>query len=198
MAYPSINRLAELQQFIADFAKVERMPQLADTGRAENDVEHSFGLALTCWFLANKIAPELSLEKILCYALAHDTVEIYAGDTFVFGGEEEIASKAGREAAALKKLRVEWPDFSEMIDAAAGYNDKIDEEARFVKAVDKILPVVMVNLGEKGIFWNRHKITLDMEKENKHTIEVSNIVAPYYQKLIDWLSDPDYMYKPSN
>jgi 5'-deoxynucleotidase YfbR-like HD superfamily hydrolase len=62
MKYPSMARIAELQQFIADFAKVERVPQLADTGRPENDVEHSFGLALTCWFLAPKIAPELSLE----------------------------------------------------------------------------------------------------------------------------------------
>ena len=49
MDYPSIDRLAELQQLIADFAKVKRMPHLADNGMEENDVEHSFGLALTCW-----------------------------------------------------------------------------------------------------------------------------------------------------
>lgn len=176
---------------------MQRVPQLADTGRPENDVEHSYGLALTCWFLAPKIAPNLNLEKILCYALAHDTVEIHAGDTFVFGSQEEIASKASREAAALEKLRGEWPDFTEMTTAAEGYMAKVDEEAKFVKAVDKILPVLMVNLGEKDVFWNRHKITLEMEEENKHTIEVSDIMAPYYQKLIDWMSDPDYFYKPT-
>jgi putative hydrolase of HD superfamily len=194
--YPSVERLAELQQFIADFAKVERVPHLADTGRAENDVEHSYGLALTCWFLAPKIAPQLSLEKIFTYALAHDTVEIHAGDTFVFGSPAEIASKAEREAAALVSLRKRWPDFTEMTTAAESYAAKADEEAKFVKAVDKILPVLMINLGEKEAFWRRHKITLQMEAENKHTIEVSEIVAPYYQQLIDWMSNPDYMYKP--
>jgi putative hydrolase of HD superfamily len=197
MKYPSMARIAELQQFIADFAKVERVPQLADTGRPENDVEHSFGLALTCWFLAPKIAPELSLEKIFAYALAHDTVEIHAGDTFIFGPAEAIASKSDREDAALEQLQHDWPDFPEMVESARGYKNKIDEEAKFVKAVDKILPVLMVNLGEKAAFWQRHKITLDMEIENKHSIEVSAIVAPYYQKLIDWMSDPDYFYKPN-
>ncbi|HEX8227522.1 MAG TPA: hypothetical protein VF572_06670 [Candidatus Saccharimonadales bacterium] len=44
---PTMQRIAELQQFIADFAKIGRVPQLADTGRPENDVEHSYGLALT-------------------------------------------------------------------------------------------------------------------------------------------------------
>lgn len=193
--HPSIQRLAELQQFIADFARVERVPHLADTGRRENDVEHSYGLVLTCWFLAPKIAPELNLEKIFKYALAHDTVEIHAGDTFVFADQAELDSKQAREEAAIVQLRHDWPDFTEMIDAAEGYMQKIDEEARFVKAVDKILPVLMVNLGEKADYWNRHKITLEMEKLNKLSIRVSDIVAPYYEKLIDWISDPDYFYQ---
>ena len=196
--YPSVQRIAELQQFIADFSKIQRVPQLANTGRPENDVDHSFGLALTCWFLATKIAPDLSLEKILCYALAHDTVEIHAGDTFVFGPLEHTDSKAERERQAITQLRKDWPDFPEMVDAAEGYDKRENEEAKFVKAVDKLLPVLMVNLGEKSAFWHRHKITLDMEIENKHTIEVSDIVAPYYEKLVAWMSDPNYFYKPAD
>jgi putative hydrolase of HD superfamily len=192
---PSVQRLAELQQFIADFSRIERVPQLADTGRPENDVEHSYGLALSCWFLAPKIAPELNLEKILCYALAHDTVEVHAGDTFVFGTSEELSSKSDREDAALKVLGEDWPDFPEMVAAARDYKEKANEEAKFVKAVDKLLPVLMVNLGEQADFWHRHKITLDMEIENKHSMEVSDYFAPYYQKLVDWMTEHDYFYK---
>ncbi len=195
--YPSIDRLAELQQFIADFARVERMPQLADIDRPENDVEHSYGLALTCWFLAPKIASELNLEKIFGYALAHDTVEIHAGDTFIFAPAAELASKSDREDAALVSLRADWPDFPELTDAAAGYKEKRDEEARFVYAVDKLLPVLMVNLGEKSAFWERHAITLEMEVANKKTILTSPIVAPYYQKLIEWLENPNYFHQPA-
>jgi putative hydrolase of HD superfamily len=192
--YPSIERIAELQQLIADFSRVQRVPQLADTGRAENDVEHSFGLALTCWFLAPKIAPKLNLQKILCYALAHDTVEIHAGDTFVFGPQEHIDSKSAREDAAIKQLRADWPDFPEMVDAAKGYKDKVDEEAKFVKAVDKLLPILMVNLGEKADFWNRHKVTLQMEIENKKSLKVSDHFAPYYDQLVKWMQENDYFY----
>jgi putative hydrolase of HD superfamily len=192
---PSVQRLAELQRFIADFARIERFPHLADTGRPENDVEHSYGLALTCWFLAPKIAPNLSLEKIFQYALAHDTVEIHAGDTFVFAEQHELDSKRRREEAAIVRLRKDWPDFPEMTVAADSYLNKADEEAKFVKAVDKILPVLMVNLGEKDKFWHRHKITLEMERINKVSIRGSDYFAPYYEKLMDWLSDPDYFYK---
>lgn len=192
---PSVERIAELQQFIADFSRIERMIELADTGRKENDVEHSFGLALTSWFLAPKIAPELSLEKILCYALAHDTVEVHAGDTFVFAPKEELATKSDRENAALVQLRKDWPDFPAMVDAAEAYKNKANEEAKFVKAVDKILPVLMVNLGEKATFWQRHKITLEMEVQDKVSLKVSDAFAPYYERLIEWLSNPDYFYK---
>ena len=81
---------------IADFAKVERIPDLADNRRPEKDVEHSYGLAMTCWFLHDKIAPGLDIAKILKYALSHDIVELHAGDTYVFD-KEAVATKSERE-----------------------------------------------------------------------------------------------------
>lgn len=192
--HPSVDRLGELQQFVTNFSKVARVPRFED--RPENDVEHSYGLALICWYLAPKIAPELNMEKIFKYALAHDTVEIYAGDTFVFAEAETLKSKSAREDAALEQLYKDWPDFAEMVDYAKGYKEKIDEEAKFVKAVDKILPLLVIELGESSEFWNRHKITLDMERENKVTIRVSEYVAPYYERVIFWLENRGNMYTP--
>jgi putative hydrolase of HD superfamily len=192
-----MDRIAELQQFIADFAGILRVPHLADSGRPENDVEHSFGLALTCWFLAPKIAPELDLGQILRYALAHDTVEIHAGDTFTFGPKELLDSKSDREEAAIEQIAKDWPDFPELADYAKGYKDKRDEEAKFVYAVDKLLPVLMIELGEREAFWNRHKITLEMEAaEKEHKVQASSYVAPYYQELVNWLHAHDTLYKP--
>lgn len=193
--HPSIERLAELQQFVTNFSQVTRVPRFGD--RPENDVEHSYGLALVCWYLAPKIAPELNVEKIFKYALAHDAVEIYAGDTFVFAEADALASKSAREDAALEQLYKDWPDFTEMVDYAKGYKEKIDEEAKFVKAIDKILPLLVIELGESSEFWNRHKITLEMERENKVTIRVSDYVAPYYERVILWLEDRGNMYVPA-
>jgi putative hydrolases of HD superfamily len=194
-SYPSIDRLADVQQLIINLSKVERVMQFGDTGRKENDVDHSYGLALTCWYLAPKIAPQLDLEKIFKYALAHDMVEIQAGDTFVFGDSKEIDDKADREAKAIKQLYKDWPDFTEMVDATKGYDDKIDEEAKFVKAVDKFIPLIIIDQGEGSEFWNRHKITLDMMRKNKVTIKVSDYIAPYYDKILDWLEERDNMHK---
>lgn len=194
--YPSMDRLAELQQLIADFAEIQRAVPLMTTGRRENDVDHSYGLALTCWFLASKIAPHLDLHKIILYALAHDIVELHSGDTFIFD-EEALETKSEREDAALTKLAEEWPDFPELIDAVKGYKDKRDAEAKFVYAIDKILPAIMAKTGEHKDFWKHHKITREMhdqekQKKMRHSLEA----APYIEMMSEWMVNPDTFYKP--
>lgn len=189
MSKPSIERLVQLQQLIADFAKIERVPPMADTGHLENDVEHSFGLALTCWYLQPKVAPELDLSKVLRYALAHDIIELHAGDTYAFD-KEAIAEKDSRERESLEQIRLDWPDFADLTDHAEGYMNKSNEEAKFVKAVDKMLPVFMIELGlDHQDTWRERQVTLEMERENKVTMHVSEYISPYYQLLIDWLDD---------
>jgi putative hydrolase of HD superfamily len=186
---PSMDRLAELQQLIADFSKIQRIPPMGNSGRPENDVEHSFGLALTCWYLQPKVAPDLDLLKILQYALSHDIVELHAGDTFVFD-VVRAASKEQRERDAIVQVKADWPDFNELTDYAEGYMNKVDPEARFVKAVDKLLPVMMIELDDKPAdFWKKLKIDLEMERDNKVSILISEDVSPYYEMLITWLDD---------
>jgi putative hydrolase of HD superfamily len=188
--YPSMDRLAELQQMIADFAKVTRAVPLANTNDAENDVEHSYGLAMTCWFLHDKLAPELDLGKILRYSLAHDIVELHAGDTYPWD-EAAVATKYEREKAALRQIEKDWQDFKAIVEFAEGYADKVDEEAKFVYAVDKLLPVMMIELADAKKIWNEKKLTLAMERANKTTIQKSEILAPYYEKLLVWLDERD-------
>lgn len=188
MNYPSMDRLAELQQLVADFAKIKRAVPLADANEAENDVEHSYSLAMTCWYLHDKIAPELDLSKILRYALAHDIVEIHAGDTYPWD-KAAVATKYEREKAAMRQLEEDWHDFPMIIEFTEGYADKVDEEAKFAYAVDKILPIIMIELADAPVIWKKKKLTLEMEKENKVTILKSDIVAPYYEKIIAWLDE---------
>lgn len=190
MNYPSMDRLAELQQLTADFAKVQRAVPFADTNAAENDVEHSYGLAMTCWYLHDKIAPELDLGKILRYALAHDIVELHAGDTYPWD-EAAVATKYEREKAAMRQIEKDWQDFPMVVEFAEGYADKVDEEATFVYAVDKLLPIFMIELADAKTIWKKKQLTLQMEKDNKVTILKSDIVAPYYKKLIAWLDERD-------
>ncbi len=184
---PSLDRIAELQQLIAQFGGIERAPHLPGHPRKENDNDHSFGLALTCWYLQPLIAPELDLLRILKYALSHDIVELYAGDTFAFD-TAGMSNKRDRELGALGKLEQEWGDFKELSQYAGRYMERIDEEARFVKAVDKLLPPIMIELsGEQE--WKRLGITLAAEKENKTSLRVSKYISPYYELLLEWLDE---------
>lgn len=196
--HPSLARLSELQQLIADFASIERVLNLADKPRPENDADHSFGLALTAWFVAEKIAPELNSEKILKYALVHDLVELYAGDTFAFGDTKELASKADREKAAYLRLAAEWPDFDTMAEYILAYEEMADEEAKFVYALDKLLPILLVNLYEKHAYWAKYKITFEQFAEKKKQMLASKYIAPYYNELLEWMKSEEYLYRPAD
>lgn len=183
-----MDRLAELQMFISNFSKVERVLKIAGQNRLENDVDHSYGLALTCWFLQPKIAPDLDLLEIFKLALAHDLVEIHAGDTYAFDEDKEyVQSKGQRERDALEQLKNEWKDFEEITKYSGLYMNRSSEEARFVKAVDKLLPLLMIETGEGKIHWQAKGLTLAMLREDKKSILISESVSPYYNMFIDWL-----------
>lgn len=182
-----MERLASLQLLIADFGKVERALNLPNTSRRENDNDHSFGLALTCWYLQPKIAPDLNLLEILKFALAHDLVELHAGDTFAFD-KKGIDSKMDREEGAINELRKDWPDFPDLAEYSKDYLNRTSEEAKFVKAVDKLLPPIMIELSGKTE-WDRLGITLKAERENKKSLFISSYLSPYYELLLGWLKD---------
>ncbi|MES2630370.1 MAG: HD domain-containing protein [Patescibacteria group bacterium] len=185
MDYPSLDRIAALQQLIANFGSVERALNLPGTKRRENDNDHSFGLALTCWYLQPMIAPNLNLLEIFKYSLTHDLVELHAGDTFAFD-KAGMEGKMDRERVAVDLLRKEWIDFIELSDYAEGYMNRESDEAKFVKAVDKLLPPIMIELSGKSE-WGRLGITLEAERENKKSLYVSEYLKPYYDLLLEWL-----------
>ncbi len=186
--YPSLDRVAELQALIADLAKVKRKVTLADNPEFEDDVQHSYGLAMTCWYLAPKIVPNLDLFEILKIALSHDIVEVHAGDAYYLDPEYSREKKELLERDAIKQLRSDWPDFSDPIDHAEAYMNKASEEALFVKAVDKILPVIMLGLGEgMQVHLDRNGLTMPSLRENKLDIHTSKHISPYYELLFEWL-----------
>lgn len=96
--------------------------------------------------------------------------------------------KSAREKAAILQLHDEWPDFPELSEYAGQYMERLSEEAKFVKAVDKLLPPIMIELSG-ATEWHRLSITLDAERENKQSLHVSRYLSPYYDLLIEWLDD---------
>jgi len=194
-AQPGSQRLIELQELLLRFQAVERHTRNpADTSKRENDVEHSYHLAMAAWLLA----PHFSLDagKAIRIALAHDLVEIYAGDTFAYGERSELDAKDAREQAALETLRQEWPDFTDMIACIEDYKHKASDEAKFVYALDKVMPIIMNMLG-KGAAWRDYGVTMEQfitEKERK--IPQDSPLYPYYGELLAMLQQtPHYFHQ---
>jgi putative hydrolase of HD superfamily len=184
MQKPDIHRLIELQQLLLQFQAIDRALFIPGRGtRHENDVEHSYNLAVAAWFLAQHF-PELDRSEVIKSALVHDMVEIHAGDTFIFHNPEGMATKKEREDAALAKLAEDWADFPDLIETLHRYEARDTAEARFVYALDKVMPAIM-NYLQGGEVWRTHHVTLEELHELKDAkVALSPQIVPYYNELM--------------
>lgn len=128
------------------FSQVERVPR-GSSGERENDVEHSFMLATVAPNLARIIRPSLNEDTIRLYALVHDMLEIETGDVATFStSHQELVEKEHLEQAAMEALLPKLPPIE--AEALIAYEEQADPESRFVRMVDKILPVVLDIVGQ--------------------------------------------------
>jgi len=141
----SASLVLELGSVAMKFAQVKRAPRY-DEEHKENDAEHSFMLALVANELAETYYPQFDAGKITQFCIAHDLIETVTGDvtTFTFT-PEQMANKQRVEHAALEKLMDSLPPHTAQL--VYEYEHQQTVEARFAKAVDKLLPVAVDILG---------------------------------------------------
>jgi len=162
----SLESILKFAELLHEFRKVERRVFSNGMERFENDVEHSFNLAMIAWYINETLDLKLDTEKLLKYSLAHDLVEVYAGDTWFFTNEEEKKDKHAREESAAKKIKEEFGDFEELHNIIEEYEKRDNKESNFIYALDKVEPLFSIYL-DKGRTWNHNKITLEQIKELK-------------------------------
>src|SRR5689334_1200740 len=99
-----------LREIILPFYNIERAIPLpfVEPRRWENDAEHSWSVALVACTLAPHVDPSLDVGKVSQFAIVHDLAEVYAGDTNVFGSEDNHRTKEERERDAIKKIEREF------------------------------------------------------------------------------------------
>lgn len=180
MAFASLKSFNDL---LLAYQRIERVVYVPGTDRWENDVEHSYMLTMLAWYLIEKDKLPLSVDFVLKYALLHDLVEVFAGDTYIYDAQAR-ATKHEREAAAALRLGKEYPDFASMHTLIAAYEAQEDPESRFVRALDKMQPVMQVYV-DGGRLWKEKGITLAMLIEHKQqAIDRSPEVQPYFDSLV--------------
>jgi 5'-deoxynucleotidase YfbR-like HD superfamily hydrolase len=184
----------QLQQLLLDFRAIERQLHIPPgTDTFENDAEHSFALAMTAWYLAPHF-PKLDRDLLIRYALAHDLVEVHAGDTYAYSDEATLAEKRKREAKAVAQLDRDWPDWPDMVKTIHTYEKRADEESKFIYALDKVIPALVDYLNE-GRGWRNRGITFAMFVEEKNKkVPLSPSINEYCQQLITILDTKQHLF----
>jgi len=186
--------LFDFVEFTHRLQKVERIVYVPDEERWENDAEHSYQLAMTAWYLIETNKLNLDLQKVIYFALVHDLVEAYAGDTYVFDSPEVLANKHAKEEEATKLLQENFPSFTSMHELISEYEERKSPESRFVYALDKLLPIINIYL-DQGRTWQTKGITLEklrVAKDYKATLSLE--IAPYYEELIGILEQNQHLF----
>lgn len=156
------ERLRRQLDFILEIDKeklVTRQTHLTGHGRAEDDAEHAWHMAVMAYLLAEYANEPIDLAHTMIMCLLHDVVEIDAGDTYAYDAEGK-ATQASREQAAKRRIYALLPD-----DQAAELMAVFDEfeaaetpEARFAHAMDNLQPLLL-NDSNDGGDWRAHGVT---------------------------------------
>lgn len=162
--------------------------------RRENVAEHSFTLAILACSLASALDRELDLGRVAQYAIAHDLVELYAGDTSVWASPAELKLKNHREMEAMARIRQEFGEtFPWLIEVIVSYESKTDPESRFVYALDKVVPHISILVAGKHPVRPSYDDYLQSINTARRKIGDDAEVLGYFEGLIDLFDrHPDF------
>lgn len=181
----NLDQILKFVEFTHKFQKILRGVYVTGLDRKENDLEHSAQLALIAFYLISTFKLKFNHEKIIKYALIHDLVETYAGDTdFYLATSTEKDSKEEREQKAKERIKKEFENFIELGELLDAYDLKQDEESNFIYALDKLLVKINVYL-DKGKGWKEDKITFEMFMQVEPKITKSKEVKKIWDEFVD-------------
>lgn len=160
------GRLDSLLKFTAlaeEMDSIARRTKIADGSRAQNDAEHSWRIALMALLFKEYFAQDVDERKAALLCLAHDLVEIYAGDTFAYDAAANIGKEEREKAAAQKlfgqlpddiarKLRALWEEFEQFKTP----------ESRYANCMDRLEPFLNNSLSLTGGTWAEAGATVAM------------------------------------
>lgn len=180
----SVTSLLSFISFTHDIRKVKRAMWVLDDEQFENDSEHSFQIAIVALYVIEQNNLKLDPYRCMALAIVHDILEVHSGDTHIYGKRSDLDSKKAREAAAIAKLKEDWPQLMRMHELIDEYENKKTEESKFIYALDKLVPMLN-NYLDNGRNWKREHITLDRITSAKSgKIELDATVFAYYQDMV--------------
>jgi len=159
-----IADLAGVIRFVLEIDKLKgvvRKVRPVGEARYENTAEHSWQIALFALSLAQTLKPPIDVSRTVAMLLMHDIGEIDAGDKFVFAQDGWEERKAA-ELRAVERITGLAPE--ETARFLLGLWKEFDAgetpEARFAKAIDRCMPVLL-NLSNEGGSWIENGVSYE-------------------------------------
>ena len=170
------DAVIKLGKLVLQFGRTDRATRYEDGVTPESDTDHTVMLAIIACAYAKEKVPHLDIGKIAQFALVHDLVEAYAGDTstLTFTSEAEKGEKHQREHAALERIKKELAsDLPWVHETIEEYESLKTPEARFVKTMDKGMPNVThllngaVMLKNSGYTFDELRILREKQRQDR-------------------------------
>lgn len=175
----TVQELVDMAGLALRLGEVNRVTLHADGWTPETDTTHTVMLAWLAPALANRLGLPMDTGDITEFAVVHDLLEVYTGDynTLQWSPQQQHAKQAD-ELRAMAELKHSygraWPW---LIWRCEAYEAQQVPAARYVRAVDKILP--------KLTHFSNGYAQLLREGITPGTLAVR--LADQYQQLEGWL-----------
>jgi len=186
-----MEELNKQLDFIIELDKLKGIYRQAlvksDKNRFENSAEHSWHISLTAQILQEYTVEKVNISRVMSMLLIHDIVEIDAGDMFAFSTEKDLAEQEDKEIAAASRIFGLLPEkqFQHYKALWLEFENTETIDARFAKAIDRILPLLQ-NMRNEGGSWARHNIAKSQVMErNKYLEGLAPPLWAYVCKQID-------------
>lgn len=182
------ERLEQQMEFLREIDKLKmigRQTYLSDGVRKENDAEHSWHLAMCALVLKEYMPEPVDAARTVELVLAHDLVEIYAGDAYAY-------DQAAQEAQHQKEVEAAQKLFGILPEEQGRYFRSLWEEfeacespeAHFARVLDNCQPLLL-NDASGGISWREHGILeKQVYKRNERVRQWAPRLWEYLEGLI--------------
>ncbi len=201
------DAVIKLGGLLLRFGQTDRATFHEDGKTPESDTDHTVMLGIIACAYAEKLAPHLDRGRIAEFALVHDLVEVYAGDTATLKpmSEDDKKEKAGREHAAYERIKSEFgatlPWLHRTIEE---YESLVAPEARFVKTMDKCMTSIThllnngARVGKEG--FTRESLQALRKAQKEEALRSYAHDQPEATKLRDALvaAEQELLFKDSN
>ena len=193
------NKINKLLDFLIECDKmkgIQRRTLIADGSRPETDAEHSWHLALMAITLADYAPQGTDIARSIRLALAHDLIEIYAGDTFCYDVQAN-KDKAEREKSAAEllfklpprekgeEIRAYWEEFEECVTP----------EAKYVNALDRLQPFIN-NCLTNGHTWQEGSVRLAQVYKRMEPVKLYlPAFWPFVEEKLEWAMQNNLLIK---